>query len=465
MTGFNRRALGRHAFLPATGDFLLFTAALALALSVRGSLHFSKDVFLDFAPLFGLWLVAFYALGLYEVQVVRDFVSLIGSLFASTLACGILGTTYFYLLSPYLGQTPKTHLIVVIGLSHAGVFAWRRLWLWALDISLLHQRLVFLGEPDQVREIERDLLANSRETGFAPTSWQWPGVDMVVADLAWVEDHWDEARTTLSEAVIHRVPVVSLDAFYESLMGKVSPEWASRPSWTIEHVLPRAGSSYAFVKRLADIVASAFLLVVSLPPMAFVYAAIVLVDGIPPLYGQRRVGFLGREFTLWKFRTMLPGADSGAPFQPGRESDSRVTRLGKILRRYRLDELPQLFNVLKGEMSMVGPRPEWVKEVEVLEKAVPNYHLRHLVPPGITGWAQVYYRATNDPKDSVEKHHYDLYYLKHFSFALDFSIMLKTVKRVFIRDTRIAPARTPAPRYRRLSPIAGFDVGSIISRN
>jgi lipopolysaccharide/colanic/teichoic acid biosynthesis glycosyltransferase len=465
MTGLNRRSFARLAVFPAIGDILLFSAALTLSCWLRGPHPTTKTVFIAYAPLFGLWMAGFYALGLYEIKVTRDFVSLIGGLFASTLVCVVLGTTYFYLSEPYLGQTPKTHLVIVIAASHLGVFSWRRLWLWALDIHLLSQNLVFLGDAEQVREIEANLVAGAQQGGYASLKWQWPGVDMVVADLEWVEEHWDEARTVLSEAVKHRVPVVSLDAFYESLTGKVSPDWASRPSWAIEHVLPRAGSSYALMKRLGDALAAALLLVALSPLLETLYILIAFFDKTSPLYGQRRIGLLGREFTLWKFRTMRPGADSHGPFRADRESPERVTRLGAFLRRYRLDELPQLWNVLIGDMSLVGPRPEWVKEVEVLEKVVPNYHLRHLAPPGITGWAQVYYRATNGPQESVEKHHYDLYYLKHFSFALDVSILLKTLKRVCVGDARVAAERTPFPRVAPRTSALRLDVSSIINRN
>lgn len=464
MTGFNRRWFARLAIFSAAGDLALFAAALTLSYWLRGGVLPAKGIFLAFTPLCGLWLASFYALGLYEVKITRDFVSLIGSVFASALVCAVLGTIYFYLFSPYLGETPKTHLVIVIVLSHLGVFGWRRFWLWALDIHLLRQNLVFLGDAAQVREIEASLLSGAHQGGYASLKWQWPGIDMVVVDLEWVEEHWEEARAVLSEAVSHRVPVVSLDAFYESLTGKVSPDWASRPSWAIEYVLPRAGSSYALVKRLIDALSSGLMLVVFAPLLAGLYALIALTDRVEPLYGQKRVGLLGREFTLWKFRTMRPGADSDEPFKADRESADRVTRLGTFLRRYRLDELPQLWNVLIGEMSLVGPRPEWYKEVEVLEKVVPHYHLRHLVPPGITGWAQVYYRATNDPKESIEKHHYDLYYLKHFSPALDLTILIKTVKRIFVRDSGVASVHTPFPRSMRMTPLP-VDISSIISRN
>src|SRR5262249_22592989 len=159
---------------------------------------------------------------------------------------------------------------------------------------------------------------------------------------------------------------------------------------------------------------------------------------ISPFYGQMRAGYLGKVFVLWKFQTMTPGAENHGPFSSGRAIDApHVTQLGSLLREFRLDELPQLWNVLRGDMSLVGPRPEWIREVEILETAVPTYPLRYLVPPGITGWAQVYYRATSDIQGSVEKHHYDLYYLKNFSLALDFSILLKTFKRVLVGDARV----------------------------
>jgi lipopolysaccharide/colanic/teichoic acid biosynthesis glycosyltransferase len=431
--------------VPAWSDAVILVATLAGSFLLRGSHLLSAQLFLSFAPLVALWMATFYAFGLYETQTVRDLVALTSGLFASAAASAVIGTIYFYLLSPYLGQTPKTLLVMTVIGSHVLAFAWRRAWLWALDIHLLRLNLVILGDEEHVR-------------AFESSRWRWPGTDMVVADPAWVEENWDAARVVLAEAVAHRVPVVSLDAFYESVTGKVSPEWASRPSWAIEHVLPRTGSSYAGVKRGLDVAAAAVLLTAAAPVLAATYAAIYFVDGMSPLYGQRRSGFLGTEFTLWKFRTMRPGADAHGPFRRDREAP---TRLGAFLRRYRFDELPQLWNVLRGEMSMVGPRPEWIKEVEVLEKAVPNYHLRHLVPPGITGWAQVYYRATNDPSESLEKHHYDLYYLKHFSFALDFSILLKTLKRVCVRDSHV-PAGSPF-FVRRSS--AAFDVGSLISRS
>lgn len=449
--------------LPALGDLALLSAALAMSFALREPLLLTPAVFAGFLPLFALFVATFYASGLYELRLVRDFVALVGGLLGSGVLCWVLGTTYFYLLGPTLDLTPKTHLALTIALSHMGMLGWRRLILAVTDFNLVKMRLLVLADPEHIEHM-RLALAHKSQDDLDLSATLDGQVDLVVADGAWLEGHWVEAKRVFSSALERRVPIVSLDGFYESLFGKVSPAYAGEPAWALEHVLPRADSVYFKGKRVFDFLAAAGGLVILFPVLALTAFGICCVDKMSPLYGQFRVGYLGRTFTLWKFRTMRPGADSDGPFRPDRESKERVTPLGRFLRRFRLDEFPQLWNVLRGDMSLVGPRPEWVKEVEVLEKVVPNYHLRHLVPPGITGWAQVYYRATNDPKDSLEKHHYDLYYLKHFSPALDLTILLKTIKRVFVRDSRVPSILTPFPRSARATPLP-VDIASIISRN
>jgi lipopolysaccharide/colanic/teichoic acid biosynthesis glycosyltransferase len=155
-----------------------------------------------------------------------------------------------------------------------------------------------------------------------------------------------------------------------------------------------------------------------------IFGAIRLESRGAAIFRQARVGLGGRVFTMLKFRTMREAAE-GEIYT--RERDGRVTWLGALLRRSRLDELPQLWNVLRGEMSLMGPRAEWIKCAEIYEKQIPNYHLRHLVRPGITGWAQINYPYGESLEDAVEKLRFDLYYIRHFSLLLDWSMMLKTV--------------------------------------
>ena len=143
----------------------------------------------------------------------------------------------------------------------------------------------------------------------------------------------------------------------------------------------------------------------------------------PAIFRQDRVGRDGRIFSMCKFRTMCE--NQGSIYT--QEGDSRITKIGRLLRLSRLDELPQLWNVLVGDMSLIGPRAEWVKCAEIYEQEIPHYHIRHLVHPGITGWAQVKYRYGANTEDALIKFEYDLYYIRHFSFQMDFCIVIKTI--------------------------------------
>ncbi len=454
-----------RTLIPALGDLAILFAALLTSIVLRQPDLLHEGFIPPFVPLFAIFLATFHATGLYELRRVRDFVSLIRGLMVSGTACWVVGMCYFYFLFPYLALTPKTHLVLTVVLAHIAMLAWRRAILILTDFSLMRLRLLVLASEEHLTHLRLNQSLRSGE-GLDIAASLGPDVDLVVADSSWIETHWDESRGVFAAAVEQGVPIVSLDRFYESMFGKVSPLYASDPAWALEHILPHADGLYIKVRRVFDFAVAILGLFVLSPLFLLMAALIRVVDGMLPIYRQERVGYLGKVFTLWKFRTMRPDADAAGPFLPCKEgSDERVTPLGRVLRRFRLDEFPQLWNVVRGEMSLVGPRPEWVKEVEINEKMVPNYHLRHLVPPGITGWAQVYYRATNDPQDSIEKHHYDLYYLKNFSPALDLSILLKTMKRIFVKDTRVKSVLTPFPQTEaRVSPRL-VDIASIISRN
>lgn len=428
---------------PPVVDFLLFYFSLGTALALREPQFLTSETAVAFFPLFVSWTAVMYALGLYDLRLVRNSFSLIKNLLVSSVACLAIGATYFYLLHSKT-LTPKTHLLIAVGLSHVLIMGWRRAWLTLLKYNFLDQRFVFLGDPADLTEIEKGLPHHSGDTGLTVVPWQYPGVDMVVADSRWVDWNWEAARPVFLGAIARGVPIVTLEDFYESIFGKVSPHYAGRPSWALKFTLPNNIGPFLHMKRAADVVGSAVLLLATAPVLAAAAVLIAIMDGRPIFYRQSRAGFLGRPFMVLKFRTMSLGAESNGPFTSAKAHGASITRLGKILRRYRIDELPQLWNVLIGDMSLVGPRPEWVKEVAVLEKVVPSYHLRHLVKPGITGWAQVKFRATNSIDDSIEKIHYDLFYLKYLSLGLDISILLKTLKRVLISDAAVVPMPTPS---------------------
>jgi exopolysaccharide biosynthesis polyprenyl glycosylphosphotransferase len=224
-----------------------------------------------------------------------------------------------------------------------------------------------------------------------------------------------------------RTRVYTLESFYEAHWRHV-PIHTIDPFWPLQMGFQLARiSPYHYLKRLFDVVASALLLVISSPLIVIIWCLIRLTSKGAVIFGQNRVGREGLRFTAYKFRTMTESNDAGDDAIYTRENDVRVTPTGRWLRKLRLDELPQLWNVLKGDMSLIGPRAEWEKCVERYEKKIPFYHFRHLVKPGITGWAQVNYPYGESEEDALNKLQYDLYYIRHYSLKLDAMIALKTV--------------------------------------
>jgi exopolysaccharide biosynthesis polyprenyl glycosylphosphotransferase len=232
------------------------------------------------------------------------------------------------------------------------------------------------------------------------------------------------------------VRVYGIADFYEQLWFKV-PVLHTRHGWLVfAHGFDLLHNPLGLrVKRLSDVVLALALLVAVLPAMALVAVAIKLESRGPAIFRQARTGLGGREFEILKFRSMADDAERDGP-QWAQTSDPRTTRLGRFLRQLRIDELPQLVNVLKGEMSFIGPRPERPVFNETLEKQIPLYNLRHLVRPGITGWAQVMYPYGASVEDAREKLQYDLYYIKNYSVLLDIGIVFKTLRVVLLGKGR-----------------------------
>ena len=234
-----------------------------------------------------------------------------------------------------------------------------------------------------------------------------------------------EVLHRLAEINFEELPVFTTDSFYETYWNRIPLETVN-DAWPLEtEFLLVQHSMYSTIKRVLDFIVALLVVVLASPIMFIVGVAIVLMDGFPVIYSQKRVGIYQKPFTVYKFRTMKVGSDKGDGYT--REGDSRVSRLGSLLRKSRLDELPQLWNVLKGDMSMIGPRAEWVRLVADYERQIPHYHYRHLVRPGITGWAQVNYPYGASLEDTLVKLSYDLYYIRNFSLRLDAEVILKTL--------------------------------------
>jgi exopolysaccharide biosynthesis polyprenyl glycosylphosphotransferase len=264
--------------------------------------------------------------------------------------------------------------------------------------------------------------------------------DNIVAKLANVDERYsgvilaervDRLRPDILELLVRtqfqRMRVYTLESFYETHWRHV-PVQSIDPFWPLQMGFQLARiSPYHYLKRLFDLAFSSVALILSSPVIAVVALLNFWQNGRPVLFRQVRVGRESEPFTILKFRTMSHPPTDEVDDIYTREGDPRVTKLGRWLRKLRLDELPQLWNVLRGDMSLIGPRAEWTKCSERYEKQIPFYHFRHLVKPGITGWAQVNYPYGESDKDAIEKLKYDLYYIRHYSLKLDAMIALKTV--------------------------------------
>jgi exopolysaccharide biosynthesis polyprenyl glycosylphosphotransferase len=451
------------------GDVLFFFLSLALALTLRRWRLPSPEFFVlhvrAFSFFIPVWVCIFYIIGFYDLRRINKLVNLISYTLLAFAANLAAATVFFYMFSWWFEITPKTNLLLTLLFLHVFAMLYRSVWVKFLVAKLLAQRVAFLGDNSLIEEIKRDLDRNP-QLGFTVVPlpalaardktqgkfWLPRGnsggelssrVDLLVADAEEAERNPFQESVVLSAAVAERVPVITHLDFYEDIYGKIPPEHAAKPSWLFSNVLHKGISFYSVAKRGLDIIAALLGLLLLFPILAVTYLALKLHDGWnkPAFFIQKRVGYLGKKFIIWKFRTMVTGADKAGPLYQASADDARVTAIGRFLRLVRFDEIPQLWNVLKGDMSLIGPRPEWSKEVRILEGSVPHYHLRHFVKPGMTGWAQINFRATASARGSVEKLHYDLYYVKNMTLALDIGILLRTIRRIFQSDSSFSPEK------------------------
>ena len=230
----------------------------------------------------------------------------------------------------------------------------------------------------------------------------------------------------LLDCKLRGVKVYDINTHFEKTLGQIRVDYVNA-GWLIFGDGFNQGALRTFVKRVFDIVCASVLIVLSAPIMLATAVVIALESRGPVLYRQERVGFGGKLFNVAKFRSMRTDAEQDGKPRWATTNDSRVTRIGQFIRRVRIDELPQLFNVLRGEMSLVGPRPERPYFVEQLTQEIPYFAVRHSVKPGLTGWAQVRYQYGATVEDSMEKLQYDLYYVKNHTLFLDMIVLFETV--------------------------------------
>ncbi|MSR73804.1 MAG: sugar transferase [Candidatus Pacebacteria bacterium] len=429
-------ALRLKQILLVLGDVATLYAALFLTLFIRYGVTWdgaeTQSHFQPFSILFALWLLVFYVNGLYEIGKMKNTGAFLKNLLAATFVSATLSVAFFYFVTVY-GITPKTNLFIFLVFAFVFMYLWRTFYNNALGQHLPVTTVAFFRHSPITKEITHTLLENP-QLGYRVKD------DIESADLIIVPPRAETGAhtTTLYRYVLAGVEVTDTTTFYELVFGKL-PIAELEEAWFLKSLANRH-TLYDFFRTPVEMLMALVILAIASPIMAIVAILIKLTSRGPAIFKQVRVGEFGKEFTLYKFRSMVANAaDGSAEAGTGAvwktANDPRFTTIGRLIERTHLDELPQLINILTGEASFVGPRPERPTFVEELKTKIPYYELRHLVRPGITGSAQLQYKYGASVEDAYQKLQYDLYYLKNRSFLLDLSIVLKTLKLFFVRPT------------------------------
>ena len=399
----------RETAILLIGDFLMLSASLWTALFLRNlsipSFSYFEANLVPFLPMFFLSLAIFYIAGLYEKQT-RPIRSVMGMRILGAQAATVAISAVLFFILP-LSIAPKTILALYLFVSVLAESAWR---FYRMDREIAdgdRTSAVLAGSGTEVEELYDEVNGNNQyfirfikrdETGNSQANVILVNGENTVMDFA-----------SLYEEIFDRVPLQYIDS---NEMFKF---------------LPAHRSLYDKSKRVFDIVLAVALSVIAIPFVAIAALILYIESGAPFIYPER-IGKNGKIIRLVKLRTMLFN-DNG---DPELQKKNRITAFGSMLRKSRIDELPQLWNVLSGELSFIGPRPEFPKIAEVYEREVPQYKMRHLIAPGLSGWAQIHDydapRGGADVERTKRKVSYDLYYLKHRSFVLDVTIALKTLR-------------------------------------
>jgi len=439
-------------------DVGTIVAALLLTFAVRFRLtaaheYLDEGVWAKIGLVTVVCWLALYFSDLYDFNAVRRRATLLVHVMQALGAgCVILSLAYFLVPAASLGRGVALIAVPVI---------FTMLMTWRLSANMTDllasgsERVLVMGTGEAGITLVRHILEhpeyNIKVVGFLDEKGQDIGKSLVnprilgaTADVEAIVAHEQvdhvvlalkERRggTPIRELLSLKfagVRIEDVHSTFERLTGRISLAHIS-PSWFILADGFKKSNVLLAAKRFIDMAVAAVILLVVSPLLPLIALAIMIESGRPIFFRQTRVGYKGKEFNLLKFRSMVKDAEKHGP-QFASQGDSRVTRVGRFMRKTRLDELPQLFNVFRGEMSLVGPRPERPYFVAQLEEKIPFYSLRHSVRPGLTGWAQVRFRYTSNLDDTKDKLELDLFYLKNLSLTVDMAILFETAKVVLL---------------------------------
>lgn len=418
-------------FLPVV---ILLYASLRLAIGLRydGTLtaQQANAHYAAFSIIFAIWLLVYFIHGLFEVQVFRRYSSLFFNLVSAMVVNLLIAVIYFY-FQPNLILTPRRFLLILVGVSFVLILIWDLLVKYFLKNRLTEDIYLFSFN-NELKELEDaikshnylgyKILGHLNEQTLSAVTFS-KNSSIILPDNLYANQAVSE---NLYQLRTHGVKFYNHKNFYEQLLRRIYLSQINEV-WFLENINYQEKRFYNLVKRIIDIVLSFIGFIFFLISFPFVALLIKLNGNNGIFFVQDRVGKKGEIFKVYKYRSMQAGTQTNTWTSV---NDPRITKVGKFLRKSRIDEWPQFINLLLGHMSLVGPRPEQPQIVEDLKKQIPFYDERHLVKPGLTGWAQLNIYA-GSLEESKQKLQYDLYYIKHRSFLFDLEIILKTVYYIF----------------------------------
>jgi len=424
-------------------DAILLYFSLIITILIRYQWGEFQEVFSNhfwpFTLIFGIWLIIFYLADLYRIGTFR-FDAATSQKFTFVLVINVvISIIIFYLFDPFFKLTPKTNLLIFSIIFGILDFAWRfflmriyihggwrnRLFIIA-DSNIADELADYLNKNPQIGydvvHQAKNLKLSEKEIKNVITNKQ---IDTLIIQSEIKKDN--RIVKNIYRLLSHNIAVIDLISFYETVFQKI-PVNELDENWFIEKMILRK-NFYDSAKKIVDFTTALILLVLFSPIMVIIAVAIKISSSGPIIYKHERTGLKGKNFIFYKFRSMK--TNHNGPHWTI-EKDDRITAIGKIIRYTHLDELPQLYNVLKADISFIGFRPEQKELAELYNSQLPYYEMRHLIKPGITGWAQLNYKPSASIEEAKEKLAYDLYYIKNRSFSLDGLIILKTIKTFFV---------------------------------
>ena len=439
------------------GDVFILYFSLWLTLLVRYNEAVTAERwaqhFIPFTLIFILWIIVFYITSFYDLSLAKNNTIFFANFFKSISWCVGLAIAFFYLFDA--GIAPKTNLFIQLLIFTLLLIIWRQLFNKLAGATALQSNVLILGHSPTIIDLASEI-NNKPQLGFkvvaitrdgqlllpetdlpeninfieTPNSLKQLIIEEKISTIIAGTDIRQDQKliADLYDCLSEKITIFDLPTFLEKFTGKI-PVNAIGQIWFLENLNEESKSIYQISKRVMDILIASVLLVLTLVFIPFIYAVVSLNSPGPFLFKQTRTGKNNKSFLAVKIRSMNKKAETNGP-QWAQKNDPRITRSGKFMRKTRIDEIPQLFNILKGEMSFIGPRPERPEFVTQLAEKIPFYNQRHLIKPGLSGWAQINFPYGASEQDALEKLQYDLYYIKNRSFFLDLSILLKTIKTV-----------------------------------